>query len=78
VPFFREVLTVSAFSEGNYYTDFIETEMSRMHYQQADEQLAAACIALEAYLNEITTLESSRPSEKMSNSWFIKQNLKSN
>lgn len=75
LPFFKKVLTVQAFIDGNYYTDFIETEMDQMHHQQVDEQIAAACIALSTYLKDISALEEAAPSQ---NNWHLKLSLKSN
>ena len=77
LPFFRKVLTIPSFIEGNYYTDFIETQMDQLHYQHKDDQEAAACIALTAYLQEVNKLEESQSVETSSNAWFLKQNLKS-
>ncbi len=77
IPFFRKVLTIPSFIEGNYYTDFIETQMDQLHYQHPDDQIAAACIAMTSYLEELTKLEVSQPVEITSNAWFLKQYLKS-
>nr|WP_319399133.1 biotin carboxylase N-terminal domain-containing protein [uncultured Carboxylicivirga sp.] len=77
IPFFRKVLTVPSFVEGDYYTDFIETQMDQLHYQHPDDQTAAACIALAAYLQEVNKLEETQSIETASNAWFLKQNLKS-
>ncbi len=78
LPFFRQVLTIPSFVEGNYYTDFIETQMDQLHYQHKDDNVAAAIIALSAYMKEVSKVEDTQAIEKSSNAWFIKKNLKSN
>lgn len=77
VPFFRKVLTTEAFNTGIYFTDFITKELDQLHYQQEDEHQAAACLALSAYLKEVTNIDKAVTVEKDNNAWFIKHALKS-
>ncbi len=76
IPFFRKVLTTGAFVSGNYFTDFIQTELDQLHYEQPDEQLAGAILALQAYLEELNSIGDSSLGDKEMNPWKMKQVLK--
>ncbi|MFV0290961.1 MAG: acetyl/propionyl/methylcrotonyl-CoA carboxylase subunit alpha [Mangrovibacterium sp.] len=52
IPFHKEVLHNATFQGGNFDTSFIETQMSRMAYQEPNEELLAALFASEHFKNQ--------------------------
>lgn len=74
IPFFRKVLETKAFTSGKYYTDFIETELDQLYFQEDNEHAVAALLALKAYLDEKDGIEEQQNPQKISR-WAIKQIL---
>ncbi len=76
IPFFKEVLTTPSFLKGHYYTNFIEKDMKQLYFKEDGEYEAAACIALEAYLEERAKLETVEEGQAETSPWIMKSILK--
>jgi acetyl-CoA carboxylase biotin carboxylase subunit len=53
IPFCRAVLSNPAFQEGNYDTSFVEKQMDKTYFQEADDELVAAIFAFEHHKQEL-------------------------
>lgn len=57
IPFFKATLRQPDFVSGKYDTSFVQERLTQTFHQEKDEEMAAAMIALQAYLDEIKKIE---------------------
>ncbi|WP_282039079.1 acetyl-CoA carboxylase biotin carboxylase subunit [Saccharicrinis aurantiacus] len=78
LPFFKQVMRTPSFVKGNYNTSFIETDLEQSFYQEDDELVAAAALAMQAYLNEQEKINSDTLSDKSVSAWAMSKKIKGN
>lgn len=74
IPFFKATLRQPDFVNGTFDTSFVQEKLPKAFHQEKNEEKAAALIALQAYLNEVRTIEvdevgTSTPSPWISRMW---------
>ena len=80
VPFNKAVLKNADFKSGNLSTSFIEKQMNAMFYQEKDEEMLAAFIALTDYLEQMKAedeLEIDFEGGKKMAPWLLNKRMKS-
>ena len=80
VPFHKAVLKNADFKSGNLSTSFIEKQMNAMFYQEKDEEMLAAFIALTDYLEQMKAedeLEIDFEGGKKMAPWLLNKRMKS-
>ncbi len=78
IPFFKALITTEDFKKSNFDTGFIEKKMEKLYYQEDNEEMLAACVAMYDYLQEIKQTEGQHidnESEGIS-SWLMSKRLK--
>ena len=76
LPFFKQVMQTSSFVNGNYTTSFIEKDLEQNYYQEDDELVAAAALAMEAYLKELAKINSGEMDDKKVSAWAMSKKIK--
>lgn len=57
IPFFKTTLRHPDFVSGKIDTSFVQDKLTQTFYQEKNEEMAAAMIALQAYLDEVRKIE---------------------
>ena len=55
IPFCLAVLTNKKFKKGDFNTSFIDKEMDKLYYQEADDEMLAAYVAAFDFAAELET-----------------------
>ncbi len=76
LPFFKQVMQTPSFVKGKYTTSFIETDLEQSYYQEDDELVAAAALAMEAYLREQDNINTDELSSKQVSVWAMSKKIK--
>jgi acetyl-CoA carboxylase biotin carboxylase subunit len=80
IPFCLAVLHNKKFRKGDFNTSFIEKEMSKLYYQEEDDEMLAAYVAAFDFAAELETTKSSKPDFERGKSispWVLNKRLKS-
>jgi len=80
IPFCLAVLHNKKFRNGDFNTSFIEKEMSKLYYQEEDDEMLAAYVAAFDFAAELETTKSSKPDFERGKSispWVLNKRLKS-
>jgi len=76
LPFFKQVMQTPSFVKGDYTTSFIETDLQQSYFQENNELLAAAALALKAYLKEQDFINTDELSNKQMSAWAMSKKIK--
>ncbi|MGQ1787541.1 MULTISPECIES: acetyl-CoA carboxylase biotin carboxylase subunit [unclassified Saccharicrinis] len=76
LPFFKQVMQTPSFVKGKYTTSFIEKDLEQSYYQEDNEIVAAAALAMEAYLNEQAKINSGELDDKQVSAWAMSKKIK--
>ncbi|SMO66922.1 acetyl-CoA carboxylase, biotin carboxylase subunit [Saccharicrinis carchari] len=76
LPFFKQVMQTPAFVKGKYTTSFIEKDLVQSFFQEDDEIIAAAALAMEAYLKEQTIINTGELGDKQVSAWAMSKKIK--
>ncbi len=76
LPFFKQVMQTPSFVKGKYTTSFIETDLEQNFYQEDDELIAAAALAMKAYLKETEKINSDQLGDKAVSAWAMSKKIK--
>lgn len=80
IPFCLAVLHNKKFRKGDFNTSFIEKEMDKLYYQEADDEMLAAYVAAFDFAAELETNKSARPDFERGKSispWVLNKRIKS-
>ena len=81
VPFCKAVLTNKKFKAGDFNTSFVEKEMDKLYYEEADSEMLAALVATSHYAHEVEVDEKTVISAEQSKNidpWVLNKRLRSN
>lgn len=76
LPFFKQVMQTPSFVKGKYTTSFIETDLEQSYYQENNELIAAAALAMETYLKEQNKINSGELENKQVSAWAMSKKIK--
>ncbi len=76
LPFFKQVMQTPAFVQGNYTTSFIEKDLAQSFFQEDDEIIAAAALAMETYLKEQNLINTGKFGDKQVSAWAMSKKIK--
>ncbi len=76
LPFFKQVMQTPAFVQGHYTTSFIEKDLAQSFFQEDDEIIAAAALAMETYLKEQTIINTGKFGDKQVSAWAMSKKIK--
>ncbi len=76
LPFFKQVMQTPSFVKGRYTTSFIETDLEQNYFQEDNELMAAAVLAMKAYLTEQENINSDDLSRKQVSPWAMSKKIK--
>jgi len=70
IPFFKATLHHPDFISGKINTSFVQDKLEKTFHQEKNEEMAAATIALQAYLDEIRKIEEDEVSSTNASPWI--------
>ncbi|GAF01451.1 acetyl-CoA carboxylase biotin carboxylase subunit [Saccharicrinis fermentans] len=76
LPFFKQVMQTPSFIKGNYTTSFIDKDLEQSYFQEDNEIIAAAALAMEAYLKEQAKINSGELDNKQVSAWAMSKKIK--
>jgi acetyl/propionyl-CoA carboxylase alpha subunit len=76
LPFFKQVMQTPSFVKGKYTTSFIETDLEQSFYQEDNELIAAAALAMQAYLKEQEKINTGELGDKPVSAWAMSKKIK--
>jgi len=81
IPFSKAVLNNQNFKNGDFNTSFVEKQMDKLYYEEADSEILAACFSAMHYAHEVemdekTVIDSDK--SKNIDPWVLNKRLRSN
>ncbi|MDC1106755.1 biotin carboxylase N-terminal domain-containing protein [Prolixibacteraceae bacterium] len=74
--FFKKILDTPSFIEGRYTTSFLLKDIDQVFHQKPHEEMVAAYVAMQLYLNNKSDIESGDLEQKLSSPWLQSKHLK--
>lgn len=76
LPFFKKVLETPSFVEGKYTTSFLLNDIDQVFLQKPNEEMVAAYVAMQLYLNNKNYIERGELEVKSTSPWLQSKHLK--
>ncbi|QZE14541.1 ATP-grasp domain-containing protein [Halosquirtibacter laminarini] len=76
LPFFKKVLDTPSFVKGSYTTSFLLKDVDQVYLQKPNEEMVAAYVAMQLYLNNKSDIETGDLEQKFTSPWLQSKYLK--